>query len=60
MLSRPPDDHPHDVWAFGADLDPGTILGACRRRYDNRPMSFVNPITKSSKTSPMPTIDTRS
>ncbi|MSO95322.1 MAG: hypothetical protein EXQ81_05950 [Thermoleophilia bacterium] len=28
--------------------------------YDSRPMSFVSPIAKSSKTSPMPTIDTRS
>ena len=29
-LSRPPDDHPHDAWAFGADLAPGTVLCAYR------------------------------
>lgn len=27
-LERPPDDHPHDVWALGADLAPGTLLAA--------------------------------
>ena len=30
VLTRPPDDHPHDAWAFGADLEPGTVLGAYR------------------------------
>ena len=30
VLTRPPDDHPHDVWAFGADLEPGTILSGYR------------------------------
>ncbi len=29
-LSRPPDDHPDDAWALGADLEPGTILNAYR------------------------------
>ncbi len=29
-LSRPPDDHPHDAWAVGADLEPGTVLSAYR------------------------------
>jgi leucyl/phenylalanyl-tRNA--protein transferase len=29
-LSRPPDNHPHDAWAFGADLEPGTVIGAYR------------------------------
>jgi len=29
-LTRPPDDHPHDAWAFGADLEPGTLLAAYR------------------------------
>ncbi len=29
-LSRPPEAHPHDAWAFGADLAPGTILSAYR------------------------------
>lgn len=29
-LSRPPDDHPRDAWALGADLEPGTILRAYR------------------------------
>ena len=30
VLTRPPADHPHDAWAFGADLEPGTILSAYR------------------------------
>lgn len=25
-----PDDHPHDLWALGADLEPGTLLAAYR------------------------------
>jgi leucyl/phenylalanyl-tRNA--protein transferase len=29
-LQRPPDDHPQDMWAAGADLEPGTLLGAYR------------------------------
>ena len=29
-LERPPADHPHDVWALGADLEPGTLLAAYR------------------------------
>jgi leucyl/phenylalanyl-tRNA---protein transferase len=29
-LARPPDQHPHDVWALGADLEPGTLLAAYR------------------------------
>lgn len=27
-LERPPDDHPHDVWALGADLEAGTLIAA--------------------------------
>ena len=26
----PPDDHPDDLWAVGADLEPGTLLAAYR------------------------------
>ena len=29
-LVRPPDDHPHDAWGLGADLEPGTLLAAYR------------------------------
>jgi len=29
-LEPPPDDHPHDLWALGADLEPGTLLAAYR------------------------------
>ena len=29
-LARPPDDHPHDAWAVGADLEPGTLVAAYR------------------------------
>lgn len=29
-LQRPPADHPHDAWAAGADLEPGTLLAAYR------------------------------
>ena len=29
-LERPVDDHPHDVWGRGADLEPGTLLAAYR------------------------------
>jgi leucyl/phenylalanyl-tRNA---protein transferase len=29
-LARPPADHPHDAWGLGADLEPGTLLGAYR------------------------------
>ena len=29
-LVAPPDDHPHDLWAIGADLEPGTLLAAYR------------------------------
>ncbi len=29
-LEAPPDDHPDDLWAIGADLEPGTLLGAYR------------------------------
>jgi leucyl/phenylalanyl-tRNA---protein transferase len=29
-LVRPPDDHAGDVWALGADLEPGTLLAAYR------------------------------
>jgi leucyl/phenylalanyl-tRNA---protein transferase len=27
-LEPPPDDHPDDLWALGADLEPGTLLAA--------------------------------
>jgi leucyl/phenylalanyl-tRNA--protein transferase len=30
LLARPPDDHLHDVWALGGDLEPGTLLAAYR------------------------------
>ena len=30
-MERPPDDHPHDVWGLGADLEPGTLLAAYRQ-----------------------------
>lgn len=30
-IVRPPDDHPHDLWAVGADLAPGTLLAAYRQ-----------------------------
>lgn len=29
-LEAPPDDHPGDLWAVGADLEPGTLLAAYR------------------------------
>jgi leucyl/phenylalanyl-tRNA--protein transferase len=29
-LEPPPDDHPDDLWALGADLEPGTLLQAYR------------------------------
>ena len=29
-LTAAPDDHPHDAWARGADLEPGTLIGAYR------------------------------
>jgi leucyl/phenylalanyl-tRNA--protein transferase len=29
-LEPVPDDHPHDLWAVGADLEPGTLLAAYR------------------------------
>lgn len=29
-LDAPPDDHPHDLWRLGADLEPGTLLAAYR------------------------------
>jgi leucyl/phenylalanyl-tRNA--protein transferase len=29
-IARPPADHPHDVWAIGADLEPGTLLATYR------------------------------
>jgi leucyl/phenylalanyl-tRNA--protein transferase len=29
-LEAAPDDHPHDLWAVGADLEPGTLLAAYR------------------------------
>ena len=30
QLEPPPDDHPDDLWAVGADLEPGTLLAAYR------------------------------
>ncbi|HEY1317256.1 MAG TPA: leucyl/phenylalanyl-tRNA--protein transferase [Gaiella sp.] len=29
-FDAPPDDHPDDLWALGADLEPGTLLAAYR------------------------------
>lgn len=30
QLEGPPDGHPNDLWALGADLEPGTLLAAYR------------------------------
>lgn len=30
QLDPAPDDHPHDLWAVGADLEPGTVVAAYR------------------------------
>jgi len=30
QLEAPPDNHPDDLWALGADLEPGTLLAAYR------------------------------
>jgi len=30
QLVGPPDDYPDDLWAAGADLEPGTLLSAYR------------------------------
>ena len=30
QLEAPPDDHPDDLWALGADIEPGTLLAAYR------------------------------
>jgi len=30
VIARPPDDHPSDAWALGADLEAGTLLAAYR------------------------------
>jgi leucyl/phenylalanyl-tRNA--protein transferase len=30
LLEAPPDEHPDDLWAVGADLEPGTLLAAYR------------------------------
>jgi leucyl/phenylalanyl-tRNA---protein transferase len=30
QLDAPPDDHPDDLWALGADIEPGTLLAAYR------------------------------
>jgi leucyl/phenylalanyl-tRNA---protein transferase len=37
-LEPPPDDHPHDLWAVGADLEPGTLLAAYRLGLFPMPM----------------------
>ena len=37
-LEAPPDDHPHDLWAVGADLEPGTLLAAYRLSLFPMPM----------------------
>jgi len=29
-LARPSNDHPHDAWGLGGDLEPGTLLAAYR------------------------------
>lgn len=34
----PPDDHPDDLWAIGADLEPGTLLAAYRLGLFPMPM----------------------
>jgi leucyl/phenylalanyl-tRNA--protein transferase len=35
----PPDDYPDDLWAFGADLEPGTLLAAYRLGLFPMPIS---------------------
>lgn len=31
QLEPAPDDHPHDLWAIGADLEPGTVVAGYRQ-----------------------------
>jgi leucyl/phenylalanyl-tRNA---protein transferase len=38
VFERPPDRHPGDLWALGADLEPGTILAAYRAGVFPMPM----------------------
>ena len=38
-LEVPPDDHPDDLWAVGADLRPGTLLAAYRLGLFPMPLS---------------------
>jgi leucyl/phenylalanyl-tRNA---protein transferase len=52
-IARPPDDHPSDAWALGADLEPGTLLAAYRtgifpmRAQRNRVGARLKPGTHS-------------
>lgn len=40
-LDAPPDDHPDDLWALGADLAPGTLLRAYRLGLFPMPLDDV-------------------
>jgi leucyl/phenylalanyl-tRNA--protein transferase len=48
-IARPPDDHPSDAWALGADLEAGTLLAAYRagifpmRSQGNRVLTWWSP-----------------
>ena len=41
-LDAPPDDHPDDLWALGADLEPGTLLAAYRLGLFPMPVELRN------------------
>ena len=40
-LEPAPDEHPHDLWVVGADLEPGTVLAGYRLGLF--PMHLPNP-----------------
>ncbi len=40
-LEPPPDDHPDDLWAIGADLEPGTLVRAYRLGLFPMPLDGV-------------------
>ena len=42
QLDAPPDDHPDDLWALGADLEPGTLLAAYRLGLFPMPIGLRN------------------
>ena len=53
-LQAPPDDHGHDLWAVGADLEPGTVLAGYRLGLFPMPVSqepgSSEPVTASLTT----------